>query len=41
MLLLSWSSFWSVGVDQLLDVQLSDKVLDDGVLEVDVGDLDL
>ena len=38
---LSGSSVWSVLVDQLLDVEFSDEILDDWVLEVDVGDLDL
>jgi len=28
-------------VDQLLDIELSDEVLDNWVFEVDVGDLDL
>lgn len=37
----SWSSLWSVLVDQALDVQLSDELLDDWVFEVDAGDLDL
>ena len=37
----SLSSLWSVGVDQLFDIELSDEVLDNWVFEVDVGDLDL
>ena len=35
----SWLSVWSVLVDQLLDIELSDEVLDNWVFEVDVGDL--
>lgn len=37
----SWLSLWSVLVDVGLDVELSDEILDDWVLPVDVGDLDL
>ena len=37
----SWLSVWSVLVDEGSDSELSDEVLDDWVLEVDVGDLDL
>ena len=34
-------SIWSVLIDKLLDSELSDEVLDNWILEVDVGDLDL
>lgn len=39
--LLSWSSVWSVLVDQGFDIELSDELLDNWIFEVDVGDLDL
>ena len=39
--MLSRLSVWSVLLHKLLDVELSDEVLHDWVLEVDVGDLDL
>ena len=41
LVLCSWLSVWSVLVDKCLDVELSDELLDNWVLEVDVGDLDL